>query len=307
VGTAAPGCPGSNVELRSTERPGAAVPTRTRAATSVNLQANSSPVSRQPSGRRQPLLWAALAFAAGIVAGVYAWRPSLWWVVAFVVIAASGAHLSRRRWRSAFVMGMASLFVLGALAIQVSAPDGAGDSQLLQFADGSEVVVTAHVIKEGTLQEEGSGTVRQRLDLETEQIASGNERLDVQAGMRLSIYDQQGRLSDGDAARLFGYGERLRFSAKLSAPRNFRNPGAFDYRTYLRSNGIAALASAKSASVELLPGFSGSRVELWRSRIHRSIIEKIHALWPPRQAALMDAMVIGEDAFINRPTRTEFQ
>ena len=102
----------------------------------------------------------------------------------------------------------------------------------------------------------------------------------------------------------------MRFSAKLSAPRNFRNPAAFDYRAYLRDNGIAALASTKSESVELLPavdGFSGNRVELWRSRIHRSIIEKIHALWPPRQAALMDAMVIGEDAFINRPTRTEFQ
>ena len=77
-----------------------------------------------------------------------------------------------------------------------------------------------------------------------------------------------------------GYG----FPAKLSAPRNFRNPGAFDYRAYLRENGIAALASTKSASVDVLPGFSGNRVELWRSRIHRSIIEKIHALWPPREA-----------------------
>jgi competence protein ComEC len=48
-------------------------------------------------------------------------------------------------------------------------------------------------------------------------------------------------------------------------------------------------------------------VELWRSRIHRSIIEKMHALWPSREAALMDAMVIGEDAFINRSTRADFQ
>jgi competence protein ComEC len=67
------------------------------------------------------------------------------------------------------------------------------------------------------------------------------------------------------------------------------------------------VASTKGASVEVLPGFAGSRIELWRSRVHGSIIEKVATLWPPPQAALMDAMVIGEDAFINRPTRTEFQ
>ena len=84
-------------------------------------------------------------------------------------------------------------------------------------------------------------------------------------------------------------------------------PGAFDYRGYLAENGIVALASTKAASVEVLPGFAGSRAEFWRARVHRSIIDKVHALWPPRQAALMDAMVIGEDAFINHATRADFQ
>ena len=48
------------------------------------------------------------------------------------------------------------------------------------------------------------------------------------------------------AARLFRYGERLRFSAKLYPPRNFRNPGAFDYAGYLAENGIVALGPAKA-------------------------------------------------------------
>jgi hypothetical protein len=30
-------------------------------------------------------LWAALAYAAGLVIGIYAWRPPLWWMVAFIV------------------------------------------------------------------------------------------------------------------------------------------------------------------------------------------------------------------------------
>ena len=153
----------------------------------------------------------------------------------------------------------------------------------LRFADGSEVVVTAHVIKEGTLLEEDGGGSRQRLDLETEEVARAGEIVEVQSGLRLSVYGQQSKLEPGQEAspasgQLFHYGERLRFPAKLSPPRNFRNPGAFDYRAYLNENGIAALTSTKSASVEVLPGFSGNRLELWRSRIHRGALSKNRCL-----------------------------
>jgi competence protein ComEC len=41
--------------------------------------------------------------------------------------------------------------------------------------------------------------------------------------------------------------------------------------------------------------------------MHSSIIAKIHELWPAPQAALLDAMVIGEAAFIDRDTRVDFQ
>ncbi|HEX3354668.1 MAG TPA: ComEC/Rec2 family competence protein [Terriglobales bacterium] len=233
---------------------------------------NSSPDSRLifppiPAGR-QPLLWAALAFAGGISIGVYAWRPPIWWLVTWIVFVAAAAYLLRRRRRSAFILGLGALFVLGALMVQVRIPGNAGDSALLQYADGSETLVTAHVTKEGTLQQERPGDIRQRLDVETEQVVRGNESFEVHSGLRISVYDQQPSRSptapdqpaktDLPSVRLFHYGERLRFPAKLSLPRNFRNPGAFDYQAYLAENGIAALASAKSSDVEILPGFSGS-------------------------------------------------
>ncbi len=94
---------------------------------------------------------------------------------------------------------------------------------------------------------------------------------------------------------------------KLRIPRNFRNPGAFDYEGYLAENGIAALASAKAEDLEVLPGFAGTRVELLRDRIHSSIVAKVRTLWPPQQAALLNAMLIGEDAFLDRDTRVDFQ
>jgi len=109
------------------------------------------------------------------------------------------------------------------------------------------------------------------------------------------------------ASRIFHYGERIRLPVKLKLPRNFHNPGAFDYEAYLAANGVSALGSAKLADVQSLPGFAGNRFELWRTRIHSSIIAQVHALWPPSQAALLDAMLIGEDAFIDRDTRIDFQ
>ncbi len=41
--------------------------------------------------------------------------------------------------------------------------------------------------------------------------------------------------------------------------------------------------------------------------MHASVIAKVHGLWPARDAALIDAMMIGEEAFIDRETRADFQ
>jgi competence protein ComEC len=103
------------------------------------------------------------------------------------------------------------------------------------------------------------------------------------------------------------YGTRLRIPAKLHPARNYRNPGAFDYEGYLRDNGISVLGSAEATDIERLFGFSGSRIELWRTRVHSSIVAKIHQLWPASQASLMDAMVLGEESFLRNATRTEYQ
>ena len=52
--------------------------------------------------------------------------------------------------------------------IQVRASEN--QNSALAFADGRDVVITAHVIKEGNLRDHGRGDSQQRLDLETEQI-----------------------------------------------------------------------------------------------------------------------------------------
>ena len=180
------------------------------------------------------------------------------------------------------------------------------------FAYGPPVQITAHVSREGRSRQASPNELSQTVDLQTEEIVTeSGARIPVHSGARLNIYQALDSSRPNPPAplpmRLFHYGERIRFPAKLKLPRNFHNPGGFDYETYLAENGIAALASAKAEDVDLLPGFTGNRFELWRTKIHSSIIAKIHAMWPPPQAALIDAMVIGESAFIDRDTRVDFQ
>ena len=101
------------------------------------------------------------------------------------------------------------------LYLQPIQVDPVNDSGISRFTDGTEVLVTAHVTREGTPQEDSPGDFRQRLDLETEQIDQGNGKFSIHSGLRISIYDQRTpemlHSQESGPAHLFRYGERLRF------------------------------------------------------------------------------------------------
>jgi len=288
---------------------------------------------------RQPLFWAAVIFSIGLWTGARAWRPPLWWMVAIVVFAFAGLWFLRKRSWLAKALSLGVWFLLGALLIQVrgqpepSAALSAGLSaglstglseqnapSILALADGQPVMITARVVREGYARAMGArpvgessiseSSLSESIDVETEEIASQGQTWPVRAGVRLTIHEKLHEKIDSDAPispLALAYGKRLRILAKLHAARNYRNPGAFDYEGYLRDNGISVLGSAEAKDIEQLPGFSGSRIEQWRTRVHSSIVAKIHQLWPAPQASLMDAMVLGEESFLQNATRAEYQ
>jgi competence protein ComEC len=282
---------------------------------------------------RQPLFWAALAFSLGLWIGVRAWRPPSWWVIAVLAfVFAASWFLPKRAWL-AKALSLGAWILLGAFLIQVRGQRTdelqQGDARILALSDGREVTLTARVIREGYAQAAGPKSIRESIDVETEEIASQGERWPVRAGVRLTIYEKVENseaverrasppgLDSAEDARATGetpvsplaftYGTRVKIRAKLHPARNYRNPGAFDYEGYLRDNGISVLGSAEANNIERLPGFSGNRIQFWRMRVHASIVAKIHQLWPASQASLMDAMVLGEETFLRNATRTEYQ
>lgn len=95
-------------------------------------------VSLQRREDGSPCLGLHWVFACGIAIGVYAWRPPLWWVAAWIVFALSGAYLLQRG-RRAFIVALVALLFSGALMVQVRGLEGAGKSSWTRFADGTDV------------------------------------------------------------------------------------------------------------------------------------------------------------------------
>jgi len=279
---------------------------------------------------RQPLLWAALAFAAGIVVGERCWRPAGWWLAACAVflLAALNFWIERRSESQAWRLGLAwslvlaGFLALGAWCIQ-AAESAARLPSLSKFATGAPVIVTAHVIREGVLQGQPPWQ-RVETDVETEEIVDQGTLTRVAAGIRLTLYPH-GQSAEGEedikpAGNAFSacpqpcllrYGQRVRFPVKLREPRNFQNPGATDFRSYLWRQGIEATGSVREDRIELLLESAPARWRLpwreWRDRARHRVLEHIYLLWPARQKPLFEAILIGERSLINPETRDEWQ
>jgi competence protein ComEC len=154
---------------------------------------------------------------------------------------------------------------------------------------------------DGLLQPEGRET-RQTIEVESEEVSSEDKTVRVRAGLRIGVYSKNppSNPDQTDVAvptHVFQYGERIRFPAKLYAPRNFHNPGSFDYRGFLADKGSTALGSTKAQEIELLQGFGGTWAGSWRARIHRSLTRKIQAIWPEEQAAHRGCHAFGRRVF----------
>ncbi len=257
---------------------------------------------------------AAVAFSTGIVVANYVWRSPLIWLMAAALAAAGVYALHRRAPSLAFALAILALVPLGAFYLQVTDAAQVTPPNLAAFATGEGAVeVTAHVMREGIVRDSPFGGKQESVDVETEELVSGDHHSSTTVGIRLTIYTQRSEEEDArdagteSALPMYTYGERLHFPAKLRAPRNYGNPGALDLVGYLASQGVRLTGSARAREVEILPGFSDSRIGLWRSNARRSVLNHIQLLWPEEPGALMQAMLIGGRAFFGRDLKTNFQ
>jgi len=276
-----------------------------------------------PSPARAPLALAAAAFAGGILLATHVQRPGwLWGSTAFLLLLCTFAAAARNQLHLAGFSVALAWVSAGAFA-QGAAPVARIVSPPQEFLYRN-VQVVAHITNDGWLL--SGGGPRQRFDLQTEKLEftddNGRQHQFLSpVGVRVTMYSRTSaarEVRDDDepdqpsvtvALPELAYGQRISFATKLRLPRNFHNPGAFDYEGYLHGLGLSAIGSVNAVKIELLPGTVGTWPGSWRSAVRRSLLKHITAggLWNHEDAALLAAMVIGNDSLLLRNVRDEFQ
>jgi len=277
--------------------------------------------SAQPAlSARYPLLLASIAYASGLVVARLLWNPPVWWIAGSVALLLAACFFMRREHSmAALALALISIAIIAALNLQLTGLGPlaiANDPDFDLITNCEQVLVTAHVTHEAQPLVERFGHARQSIDVKTEEITAEGKSYPMRFGIRLALYSKFGDSEQAEAAadlepgsplpRLY-YGEHIRFLARLRQPRNFGNPGAFDYRGFLNEQSIVALASVPAEKVERLPGFSGSRLGLWRSQVRRSLLAKIGMLWRGDDAALMSAMLLGDRSGVDHELTLDYQ
>ncbi len=106
----------------------------------------------------------------------------------------------------------------------------------------------------------------------------------------------------------FRMGDRLRFNRiKLKRPRNFKNPGRFDYVTYTRSKGIDVLGGVSKAKyIERLGSAPLGFFTSQRGHIRERMLSFFDRHLPVDSAALLKAMLLGEKQYLSEKLRQAY-
>ncbi|MFL6451325.1 MAG: DNA internalization-related competence protein ComEC/Rec2 [Bryobacteraceae bacterium] len=106
------------------------------------------------------------------------------------------------------------------------------------------------------------------------------------------------------------YGQLVETTAKIRTPRNFGNPGSFDYVTYLAKKNIFWSGSVSDPSdLRILPGSCGNRAMGAVYAIRTWALERIRKSYPddPHTAALLEATLLGETSGVEKQWTSAFR
>ncbi|HEY1496055.1 MAG TPA: ComEC/Rec2 family competence protein [Candidatus Solibacter sp.] len=223
---------------------------------------------------KNPLLGPLAAIAAGILA--FRFIP----FGQFEILAAIGAFLLLgvlALWRHASILAgiccLLGLFFAGAFDARVHLP---GPPPELEATGREVVIVEGCVVEPPAISGE-----RERFILE----------LDRNARAQVTLYTKPGQTLPP-----LHYGQKIELDGKVRVPRNFGNPGAFDYRRFLARQEIYWTVSASAGDVRTLPRHCGSWFPKAMMDLRAAALSRIEQLYPndPYRSGMMQAILIGQ-------------
>ncbi len=223
-----------------------------------------------------PLILPLAAVISGILLGralSFSGFEAAWPVVVFLLLALVATR-RLRRW-----CWLLALIFVGAWADAWHRP---GPRPTID-AGVRETVVLAGCVVEPSVLSPG----RQQFTLE----------LDRDARARVSL-----PFDDDVVPQRLEYGQRVEIEARVRTPRNFNNPGSFDYAGYLARQKIFWTAGmARGAVARVLPGRCGWRAMALIFALRGAALDRIERLYAdPYTSGMMEAMLIGETSQLQK-------
>ena len=239
----------------------------------------------------RPMVPLAGALMIGCAAG--AWFPGHWRlavpsaVVALAVVVA-GVKAEGHR----LAAPLALIAILGYLSIQPWMDPPMKPGHAARFVDQGPVFIAGRVVDAPRV-----AAGRQKLYLDLVDSGRRNAAGPTCGRIRLTVQGLTPALARGD---------RVRFSARLRSPRNFSNPGGFDYRRYLLLRGVQATAWVAAEKLQWAPARPSWRLSAALSRFRERVDRLLQQELDPDTAAVLSALTVGDRSRIDEGLRSAF-
>jgi len=215
-------------------------------------------------------------------------------VVGALALAVGAVFLLKRRAGTWVLLG--ALALAGAAWFSARRDYLAADDVAFKLERGfrpTEAVLTGVVSSDPEHKPYGTAFV-----LRLESMTAGGETASVGGRARVAVYERV-------AVR---YGDRVAVAGKVSAPRPARNPGGFDYRTYLGRRGITALVAASGVDdVTLLERGRGNAVLAAAYAARRKAASVLARAVGGEEAAVLAGLTLGKRAEIDPAVVEDFR
>lgn len=114
----------------------------------------------------------------------------------------------------------------------------------------------------------------------------------------------------GEAVPALGFGQPVQVEGRIRPPRNFRNPGSFDYERFLARKDVFWLLSATGVErLRVEPGNCGSPVLAALHGVRGSLLRRLEFRYraQPEAKAWLSAILLGEDSMLPEETLEHYR
>jgi len=114
---------------------------------------------------------------------------------------------------------------------------------------------------------------------------------------------------EGETLPLLQYGQRIEVDARVRKPRNYANPGDFDFEHYLARQKIYWTASGNAGTLHILPGRCGSPVARFAMDLRAAVLRRTDQLYRGDSylSGMTQAMLMGQNFQLQRIWTEEYR